>query len=79
MTALKDNEINAISGSGGWLGIAKNVVDWAGRALTVKEGISIGSDIVKDMKEHPERWEHPEYEKPWNPLDKDDSSSSACR
>ncbi|MDO4783157.1 MAG: hypothetical protein Q4A09_08080 [Capnocytophaga felis] len=73
MKNLKDNEINAISG--GWVGVAKSILDWGGRALTVKESVSIGSDLVKDMKENPERWEHPEYEKPWDPFDKSDSSN----
>ncbi|QIM61966.1 hypothetical protein A1D29_00780 [Pasteurellaceae bacterium Orientalotternb1] len=28
---------------------------------------------AKDMIKNPERWEQPEYNKPWNPMDKDDS------
>lgn len=51
----------------------------AGAYAGSEVGKKIGDVIENDMKKNPERWEHPEYSKPWDPMDKKDNDSGSSR
>lgn len=71
--------IGAAAGSMVGAGVASAAGAGAGGYAGSEIGRRVGSAIEDDMRRNPERWEHPEMSKPWDPRgrDKDNDRGSS--
>lgn len=77
----KESIIDVVSTVGSLAGgaIGNAVGGSFGGAVGAEAGRRVGAAAGRDMINNPERWEHPEVSKPWDPRDRDKSDKNNSR